>query len=242
MRRRTAVLVRAARAKTDAPRYPRAQQPGIVQVLQGAWGDAWTPGPAVWIEVRPGTPPDTAPTIEEIAELVDAGREVWERFLDRYGLPGRGEGVRLALPDGREVVRIPLRALRQVAVGARDLEAHVMAVLTDTPATPGSKIIGRLLSKRVVARSLRGALAALVPVVNPLADTGITNDWSFVAQGWWPLAVLEELVHRDRVDRRCAAPGCLNPVPPGWRKYCSRRCYWRDNQRRHRAGKKVKKP
>lgn len=215
-----------------------------IRTYQWRWGG----GKALFVKIDPASPPSShVPLLEEVADLRHADLRKWADFLNRHGIPGSSQEAPLQLKDGSIVVRVPLTDLREIASVAMRILTAEDAILRAAEAARRSSRRGHprmevppaprrtdAAARRLIAQSLAEALRVLTPRTTQSERPGLTSEWQFMTPGWWPLAVLRELVQRERYGRLCAAPGCGRVVPPERKKYCSNRCYWREKQRRHR--------
>lgn len=89
--------------------------------------------------------------------------------------------------------------------------------------------------REIIAQALAEALRSMDPVAGS-EPRGISDAWGFVAQGWWPLVVLQEFAHRSRYAPTVVC-ACGRLAPPGRKRYCSQRCREREKKRRMRSRK-----
>ncbi len=87
-------------------------------------------------------------------------------------------------------------------------------------------------ARRIIALALEEALGQLEARNTAGSDRGIPGKWAFSASGFWPLLVVQEFVHRDRVMRAKQCVICGGVLPPRRRLYCGRRHYELAKKRR----------
>lgn len=185
----------------------------------------------------------------KVAELAGQVRELLFVRLDQLDTVARRarflvacERAALGLVEPLRQELIRLDGLRKVhiAIGARRGSYAQHGLGWDLRELPHPERLTDAaiadFAREVVAMALEEALRSVEPAAS-IEPRGISDTWGLFARGWWPLAVLQEFVHRSRYDPTpiCASPDCSLPVPPGRRRYCSKRCRERERKRRWRS-------
>lgn len=185
-------------------------------------------GGVLWVMLEPADPPDSFPSLEEVAQLQDGNPSRWSEFLTQFGLPERNQKFLITynLEHGLEIYRIPLGWLRDFARRSALLLAAEHAVLrqgTDHLRNLIKEVDERLSGagefiweipdltwpegnddetlKRFGQEAIARSLEQALDRFEPSADSeghAIPEEWGLYTLGWWPMVLLDRYVYRSR--------------------------------------------